>query len=338
VADKEITALQGKIKNLERSLASSRGEVGRRNAGASADLTRVSGELARARSTIEELERRIEDAESRIADEVRARHETAQRHDRQISELRARYEEMDRRLRLQAGHEVAVLDARDDGLADLAAAVRRAADLRSHHLPDAERVRLKGRVDAWPARERARRDKRLRALALSARLAATPVGEAGHRAAAEGFRALRHELAELDADRDAARAEAEDAADRIAADDRLRGTDAPDLEAGVRAERGIHDVARQRVGDAVARETLFPQWFVSALGDPARGATGRWVEAAASLVAYRITYAIDDEVAALGPGPGPQWPAARRAWFGRLQPWSARAPVPPPQPDSRTTS
>ncbi|MBN9097519.1 MULTISPECIES: hypothetical protein [unclassified Pseudonocardia] len=253
-------------------------------------------------------------------DAIRALEQTAQRHEQQISELQQRSAGADRPSPRPRRPEE--LDARDDDLAALAAAVLRAADLRSRHLPDAERARLVGGVDPWPEWERARHDKRMRAVALSARLATLAVEDPGHRDVAVGFRALQRELAALDASREETRAAAEyvkECAERIAADDGLRETDAAELAAGAQAQRQILVQARDRVVGAVERSAPLPPWFEAALGRAPHGHAEGWMTAAATLVAYRVTYAVHDRTRALGPEPTQEWPPSRRAEFFRLQ-------------------
>lgn len=251
---------------------------------------------------------------------IRALEQTAQRHEQQISELQQRSAGADRPSPRPRQPEQ--LDVRDDDLDALAAAVLRAADLRSRHIPDAERARLVGRVDPWPEWERARNDKRMRAVALSARLATLSVEDPGHRDIAVGFRTLQRELAALDASREETRAAAayvKECAERIAADDALRDTDAAELAAGARAEQQILVQARHRVAGAVERSAPLPPWFEAALGRAPHGHAEGWMTAAATLVAYRITYAVDDRTRALGPEPTDQWLPSRRAEFLRLR-------------------
>ncbi|MDX3484972.1 hypothetical protein [Streptomyces sp. ID05-18] len=66
-----------------------------------------------------------------------------------------------------------------------------------------------------------------------------------------------------------------------------------------------------------------PAWFATVLGPapPARD-TERWLECATRVLLYRLTYRVDDQVLALGPGPEDEH--SHRWWeelATELRPW-----------------
>lgn len=296
-----------------------------------AELARTTRALETVTSTVADLERRLAAAEQQLEAEAEARHLAEQTHLRELGSLRSEHAALSRRQAVQSGTPVAELDARDDELTALAATARRGADLLARRLPDGERTRLGALTEEWSAWGRTRLARRMRAVMLSRKLADGGVDDPDRRVDAEAFRAVVHELAGLDERRDATRDAAGDAGRRLAEDEQLRRDSDADVAAGQDADRRIRAVARERVGGAVARGELMPQWFETALPGRPVGEDPRWWQVASALVAYRILYDVDDPESALGPEPAGDWPPARRrARLGLEQAVASVGPGPHP--------
>lgn len=283
------------------------------------ELARTTRVLGKVTATVADLERRLARAEQRLVDEARARQEAEQAHRQEIGHLHGEHAALSRVRAVQASTPVAGLDERDDGLDDLAAAARRGADLLARRLSDGERTHLATLADTWSTWERARLARRMRAMMLSRKLADGALDDPERRAVAEAFRAVERELAGLDERRDATRSAAEDATRRLTEDGALRRDPDADVQAGEDADRRIRAIARERIVDAVARGDLMPPWFESVLRARPLGDDPQWLQAASSLVAYRILYGVDDPESAFGPDPTEDWPRARRLWRLGLQ-------------------
>jgi hypothetical protein len=92
------------------------------------------------------------------------------------------------------------------------------------------------------------------------------------------------------------------------------------IAAGERAWEALQAALRVRVADAVGEGALLPAWFTSVLGPiPPAEDTRSWMEAATDLLAYRVTYGVDDPASALGPEPAVEASARRRAWHQQLR-------------------
>ncbi|WUW19290.1 hypothetical protein OG521_00220 [Streptomyces sp. NBC_01463] len=112
----------------------------------------------------------------------------------------------------------------------------------------------------------------------------------------------------------ARRATAALAADRTAAADKQ-----PAIAAGERAEQRLTLALCSKLADALSNRRILPSWFATVLGPapPAR-ATDSWLECATSVLLYRLTYRVDDQVLALGPRPDPA-DEHRFQWWERLR-------------------
>jgi hypothetical protein len=158
------------------------------------------------------------------------------------------------------------------------------------------------------------------ALSASRTIADTGSAEEAHEAAVTTFRSAakawevaRSRIADL-AER------AEDAQARLAEDDRRRIRQADVIAAGERAWEALQTALRVRVADAVGEGALLPAWFTSVLGPiPPAEDTRSWMDVATDLLAYRVTYGVDDPASALGPEPTVEASARRRAWHQQLR-------------------
>lgn len=112
---------------------------------------------------------------------------------------------------------------------------------------------------------------------------------------------------------------AEESARALGDDTATRADKQPVMSAGDRAEKRLTLALRSRLADAVSSGSLLPAWFVTVLGaaPPAR-ATDQWMETAALVLLYRLTYDITDQVVALGPQP-PDTDRHRRCRYEQLR-------------------
>ncbi|EFC79680.1 hypothetical protein FrEUN1fDRAFT_7191 [Parafrankia sp. EUN1f] len=116
------------------------------------------------------------------------------------------------------------------------------------------------------------------------------------------------------------RQEAESASGRIAADDELHAVHDPAISSGDEARARLRQLIRQRVAAAVGESALLPRWLNRAVGySPPSGQKGAaWMDTAASIAAYRVTYDVTDPVDALGAPPRTDQ-RGQHAWYEDLR-------------------
>lgn len=167
----------------------------------------------------------------------------------------------------------------------------------------------------------ARRDQqRAEALRLSATLAAADRSHRAHRQAATMFPEARAALVRLEVQRDDLRGRAEQARERLAADDALRRAGSAEIAAGDKAWQALCERLRPQLVDAVAAGAMFPPWFANSLGPaPPRDGAARWFDVATNVWAYRITYHVTTRLSALGEPPADGVTPGRRVWHDRLR-------------------
>jgi hypothetical protein len=202
----------------------------------------------------------------------------------------------------------------------VAAVASAGLNARTHLMSAEERSGLQAVVAEHAAVSREQVGRLEEALAASRTIAEVGPADEAHEAAVTTFRtaakaweAAWARTADL-ADR------AEDAQQRLAEDDRRRIRQADVIAAGERAWEALQAALRVRVADAVGEGALLPAWFTSVLGPiPPAEDTRSWMEAATDLLAYRVTYGVDDPASALGPEPAVEASARRRAWHQQLR-------------------
>lgn len=155
-------------------------------------------------------------------------------------------------------------------------------------------------------------------LQACARLVATDRDDPPHRQARADYVAARGALVTAARRREALAAEACSAAERLTADDDERRAREATIEAGRRAELELLTRLRTRLAAAVGDGALLPAWLTQSVGPmPAAGTAERWTDVAAGLLAYRITYRVDDPEEALGELPDTVT-GYRRRWHAEL--------------------
>ena len=84
-------------------------------------------------------------------------------------------------------------------------------------------------------------------------------------------------------------------------DDEHRKVHGPQVMTGESAHAQLMTRVRARLDTAVADSALLPAWLTLVLGhQPVGEDVAEWMDTAASLLAYRVTYEVDDPVVALG--------------------------------------
>jgi chromosome segregation ATPase len=237
-----------------------------------------------------------------------------------LKRVDARVEWLERNIRLRESATAVELDDVGGELVEVAAEAESGLNARSHLMSAEDRSGLQALVaeHAGVAKEQVSRLEE--ALAASRTIAeGGPADDARvaavttFRTAARAWEAARSRTMDL-AER------AEDAQQRLVEDDRRRIRQADVIAAGERAWEALQAALRARVADAVGEGALLPAWFTSVLGPiPPAEDTRSWMDVATDLLAFRVTYGVDDPASALGPEPGVDASARRRAWHQQLR-------------------
>jgi hypothetical protein len=152
-----------------------------------------------------------------------------------------------------------------------------------------------------------------------ARLVGTQRADAAHRQARIDYLSARTAQTEAARRLESLAADAQSARERLEADDEDRRREAATIAAGQRAEVELLTRLRTRLAAAVGDGALLPAWLTGPLGPmPPAGAAQRWMDVAAGLLAYRITYAVTDPDGALGELPSAAT-SYRRRWHADLE-------------------
>ncbi|WP_199781419.1 hypothetical protein [Streptomyces sp. SPB074] len=268
------------------------------------DLRSFEDDLGTVRGELSELD---DDVRSDIRDTEQA-----------LKRLTGRVQALEAHLLAAGGAPLADLDTVDPQWKQLAQSAARGWNARSGLLTEYQRDahRLKARqYEAALAERDEHRDKVMQAAGI---LASTPRSSREFKQAATDF-AVSRPLAEKHDQRARKLADtAESAQAALDQDDALRKTKTSLIEQGEKAERKLNWLLRGRLADAIRDRAVLPMWFVTALGPvpPARK-TQEWMELAAQVLAYRVTYEITDQVVALGAKPG-TYVQRRTEWHREL--------------------
>ena len=211
----------------------------------------------------------------------------------------------------------------DESMRKLAAKVERGERFQDQLLDDPARKELKVAVDRhW---EWGRKLDRLQATVTTLSEAIVADDESAAVRAADDFPAAWHGLTELEQDGPRLESAARVARERLDADDLARRQHGKDINAVGYAWQELGRQLRALIDAGVAQHALFPGWFRDSLGlAPPPDAPTRWFELATEILAYRITYGIDDEDTPLGDPPVGDASARRRDWYQRLRAGLAR--------------
>ncbi|MCX4428882.1 CopG family transcriptional regulator [Streptomyces mirabilis] len=240
--------------------------------------------------------------------------------DGSVDRLATRVAALERYLRQAEGAVVVDLDEDRGGeLHALAVTVNKGLDARAGLLADYERSRLQlaGAHLKHALEERGRH--RAAVLRAAAVLATTPAAAPERKAAELDFKASAPKAREVHNRIGPLRTSAEQARQKLEADDALRAKNAKVIDAGQQANTTLRLRLRSRLSDALSGAELLPVWFVNAFGPmaPSRNAND-WMDAATDALAYRVTYRITDPVVALGAPPDGHRAPRRTAWHKEL--------------------
>jgi hypothetical protein len=237
-----------------------------------------------------------------------------------VKRLGARVEWLERNIRLSSSAAEIELDDVEDSESQLARVAEHGSQARAGLLPPAGRSGLEAALTAHADALRALAHQREAALEACEVLATTRWDDDEHVSAVAAFKAA---VEAMDDARQVVRETspaAVEASSQLASDSTRQLAVADVIADGELAWAALHDRLRLRVADAVGSGALLPTWFTGVLGPiPPAEDTRPWMDVATSLLAYRVTYGVNDPVVALGPDPGPGETARRRAWHQQLR-------------------
>ena len=275
----------------------------------------------------------IIDAVARVDTEVTRLHsersETGSalsRHDRELRELTAAVKRLTSQVSWIEGHlrstgsaRSVTLDGAEPDLATLAAAAEAGRRAAGQLLTRLVRVSLESTV-ASHREAMARRDQAAtEVLAACAVLIDTEPDQPLHRQARSSYQRARHAFLAAQQQVAEGQEQAQAAEVRLADDDVARERTRQTIADGQQAQSRLLTRLRTRVAAAVGDGAMLPVWVTDPLGPapPADGAQ-RWMDVAAGLIAYRVTYRVQDDQDALG-----ELPQAcadhRRRWYEELR-------------------
>lgn len=313
-------SLDHKVHNIETSLRHALSEVRSQvsdvedTVGQLEDIPRrvdsLEDDLREAKEETERVERDLGDRISEVEGSVEG----------SVDRLATRVAALERYLRQAEGAVVVDLDEDRGGeLHALAVTVNKGLDARAGLLADHERSRLQlAGAHLKQAREERGRH-RAAVLRAAAVLATTQAADLDRKAAELDFKASAPKAQGAHRRIGPLTTSAEDAREKLEADDALRAKNAKAIDAGQRAKTKLRLRLRSRLSDAVSGADLLPIWFVTVLGPmaPSRNANG-WMDAATDVLAYRVTYRVTDPVVALGTPPDAHRASRRTAWRHEL--------------------
>lgn len=217
------------------------------------------------------------------------------------------------------------LDDCDPELRRLAAIAETGQELTARLAGPEVRSACERAIATWDDWHRRNRELLGVALAASHTISITSADQRGRTHAVVAFREAGTELAQLAAQRQGILNAATHARRQLDQDQQVGDQHAGEIEAGHEAWVTLMARLRMRSASALERGEPMPSWLVLAIGPPTVGASARWRDLAADLLAYRITYGILGSREPLGPVPTSDDSTRRRRWHTeltrRLQSW-----------------
>ncbi|GAA3544323.1 hypothetical protein GCM10022222_30000 [Amycolatopsis ultiminotia] len=295
-------------------------------------------ELLALSDTVGGMQETFDDLESRTArdltelretvetfSETHARHESRLDHTaRQLERLRQRLLVLERAVRVSEKVPVVDLDDVGPALRKLAAEAERRHGLTAQLLTPSQRRPYEEDLARLPQAQEALTRSEEAVLAVLEVLAGTERGGPGRAEAEERLpEVMAGRRGVLDRQLPAAVQDAEAAQQVLAADEVTRTRVLPQIEQAERDWEELHARLRERITDAIGSSALLPVWFTHAFGvAPPSGASGdRWIAAATSALAYRITHGVTDQALPLGgpPAADTDWNEPKWAWRARIE-------------------
>ncbi|HWD07099.1 MAG TPA: hypothetical protein VG674_32120 [Amycolatopsis sp.] len=257
--------------------------------------------------------------------DTHARHEARlDQATRQLEQLRQRLQLLERAVRVSEKVPVVDLDDVGPALRKLAADAERRHALAAQLLTATQRRPYEEDLQRLPRAREALLDCDSELIAVLGVLATTKAGDERRADVATRLsEVVNRRRGVLDRQLPAATKDAEAARRLLDADDVTRTRVLPQIERAERDWEDLHSKLRERITDAIGSSALLPVWFTHAFGvAPPSGAAGeRWISAATSALAYRVTHGVTDQALPLGePPPGDtDWTLPRWSWRARLE-------------------
>ncbi|WP_326568756.1 hypothetical protein VSH64_44600 [Amycolatopsis rhabdoformis] len=288
--------------------------------------------------TVDGMQETVVDLESRTGRELTELRETFEsfsdaqaRHEsrldvatRQLERLRQRLQLLERAVRVSEKVPVVDLDDVGPALRKLAADAERRHALAAQLMTATQRRPYEEDLARLPQAREALAESESALIDVLGVLATTQQGEPRRgEAQARLSEVVAHRRGVLDRRLPAAVKDAEAARQMLDADDVTRTRVLPQIEKSERDWEELHSKLRERITDAIGSSALLPVWFTHAFGvAPPSGAAGdRWIRAATSALAYRVTHGVADQALPLGepPADDTDWAQPQWSWRARLE-------------------
>ncbi|MEV4601728.1 hypothetical protein AB0K15_30535 [Amycolatopsis sp. NPDC049253] len=288
--------------------------------------------------TVDGMQETVVDLESRTGRELTELRETFEsfsdaqaRHEsrldlatRQLERLRQRLQLLERAVRVSEKVPVVDLDDVGPALRKLAADAERRHALAAQLMTANQRRPYEEDIARLPQAREALAESENALINVLAILATTQPGDENRGSApARLSEVVARRRGVLDRQLPAALKDAEAAQQVLTADDVTRTRVLPQIEKSERDWEELHSKLRERITDAIGSSALLPVWFTHAFGvAPPSGAAGdRWIRAATSALAYRVTHGVTDQALPLGepPADDTDWTQPQWSWRARLE-------------------
>ncbi|MGW4486846.1 hypothetical protein ACWEOE_23740 [Amycolatopsis sp. NPDC004368] len=288
--------------------------------------------------TVDGMQETVVDLESRTGRDITELRETFEsfsdtqsRHEsrldlatRQLERLRQRLQLLERAVRVSEKVPVVDLDDVGPALRKLAADAERRHSLAAQLMTATQRRPYEEDIARLPQAREALAESENALIDVLGVLATTQHGEPRRgEAQARLSEVVARRRGVLDRQLPAAVKDAEAARQMLEADDLTRTRVLPQIEKSERDWEELHSKLRERITDAIGSSALLPVWFTHAFGvAPPSGAAGdRWIRAATSALAYRVTHGVTDQALPLGepPADDTDWAQPQWSWRARLE-------------------
>jgi hypothetical protein len=141
----------------------------------------------------------------------------------------------------------------------------------------------------------------------------------GHGSARDRYRQAKIEWRSAHSETHQLAARAAVARKDLAADDVRRASHEAVIRDGEQAWTELTETLRTTIGRAVSDGKWLPVWLDNCIGPmPQPGKEAAWLNVAIEILAYRITYKVQDPLVPLGPQP-PSASERRTDWAGKIE-------------------
>ncbi|MEJ8673086.1 hypothetical protein WKI71_45750 [Streptomyces sp. MS1.AVA.1] len=306
----KIRSLDSRIEDLENDLESLKTSFGY--------IDDLEHELRSIRSAVSDADDKADEVRSNLEDlDTDARGHIADT-DRALKKLTARIQLMEANLAAADKMPRADFDSFPASWRALGVLAGQARAARTMLLTHSERDSNSSSIRSHQEAREQRDEQYAAVLAAAETLANTAFGAPQHEQASQAFTTARRQADQYARTASHRAPYARRARAALARDRETRVRDAELLTEGIEAQKQLYQKLRNRISEAIRARSLLPMWFVTVLGPVApTHKTEAWLEAATSLLAYRITYNITDQVLALGGEPDDDDPG-RDQWRQEL--------------------